>query len=348
MRKKGFTLVELLAVIAILAILVIIALPNVMGMFNTAKKNSFITECKNIYSSAQQSWMSDSVFGGKTQKYSKCKTCTDKKLDLSGRDNIDYYVEYDQSGSIVKFYVTDGTYQYRYDGRGLSKTDIRDVEVIADLPNGEGISISPSGLDTSKTVTIRTSMGSFSSTGTVREITADIIDDGYTYTYGRTGFAIADKNERDNIAILCVKMYFLNSNSYVRVYDSSNNLLVEVAGNKIPKERYSISRQYKLKDVDAIFELGMYDKEDLRIEASSDIVSLMESGTLDISIYQIMYTSETYNETINGPWVASNDPLVEKMETLMYSVNGYIIDGITFNNNTIDINWIPGGNVITR
>ena len=37
-NKKGFTLVELLAVIAILAILVIIALPNVMGMFNEAKK----------------------------------------------------------------------------------------------------------------------------------------------------------------------------------------------------------------------------------------------------------------------------------------------------------------------
>ena len=46
MKKKGFTLVELLAVIAILAILVIIALPNVMGMFNQAKKNSFSTEIK--------------------------------------------------------------------------------------------------------------------------------------------------------------------------------------------------------------------------------------------------------------------------------------------------------------
>ena len=31
--KKGFTLVELLAVIAILAILVIIALPNVINMY---------------------------------------------------------------------------------------------------------------------------------------------------------------------------------------------------------------------------------------------------------------------------------------------------------------------------
>lgn len=33
MNKKGFTLVELLAVIAILAILVIVAMPNVLGMF---------------------------------------------------------------------------------------------------------------------------------------------------------------------------------------------------------------------------------------------------------------------------------------------------------------------------
>ena len=34
MKNKGFTLVELLAVIAILALLVIIALPNVLKMFN--------------------------------------------------------------------------------------------------------------------------------------------------------------------------------------------------------------------------------------------------------------------------------------------------------------------------
>ena len=37
MNKKGFTLVELLAVIAILAILVIIALPNVLKMFKCGR-----------------------------------------------------------------------------------------------------------------------------------------------------------------------------------------------------------------------------------------------------------------------------------------------------------------------
>ena len=47
-KKKGFTLVELLAVIAILAILVIIALPNVINMYTKAQKEAFLTETKKI------------------------------------------------------------------------------------------------------------------------------------------------------------------------------------------------------------------------------------------------------------------------------------------------------------
>lgn len=36
--KKGFALIELLAVIAILAILVIIAIPNIIELYNKSKK----------------------------------------------------------------------------------------------------------------------------------------------------------------------------------------------------------------------------------------------------------------------------------------------------------------------
>ena len=60
-NRKGFTLVELLAVVAILSLLVIIALPNVMSMFNNAKKNAFATELKEVYKTAEQKWISDSV-----------------------------------------------------------------------------------------------------------------------------------------------------------------------------------------------------------------------------------------------------------------------------------------------
>ena len=51
--KKGFTLIELLAVISILAILIIIALPNIIKMFNEARKGTFETEVKTIYKQAK-------------------------------------------------------------------------------------------------------------------------------------------------------------------------------------------------------------------------------------------------------------------------------------------------------
>ena len=71
MKKKGFTLVELLAVIAILAILVIIALPNVMSMFNNARKNSFSTEAARIMQVAQQQSISDSIMSSGLHCYSR-------------------------------------------------------------------------------------------------------------------------------------------------------------------------------------------------------------------------------------------------------------------------------------
>ena len=64
MKKKGFTLVELLAVIAILAILVIVAMPNVLGMFNQAKANSFVTEVQKYMDTAKTSFMQNAMLNG--------------------------------------------------------------------------------------------------------------------------------------------------------------------------------------------------------------------------------------------------------------------------------------------
>ena len=66
-NRKGFTLVELLAVIAILAILVIIALPNVLNMYKKAQKEMFLTEAKKVYSEAEKKYLLNSI-SGKTSK----------------------------------------------------------------------------------------------------------------------------------------------------------------------------------------------------------------------------------------------------------------------------------------
>lgn len=102
-NNKGFTLVELLAVIAILAILVVIALPNVLDMFNSAKQNSFATEVQTIMKTAQQEYVLSS--GSKT-KFGSSASCTNK-LKLSG-ETMEYYVEFVE-GKIVGLMVKSTT-----------------------------------------------------------------------------------------------------------------------------------------------------------------------------------------------------------------------------------------------
>ena len=142
-KKYGFTLVELLAVIAILSILVIIALPNVMGMFKSAKKNSFITEIKEIYKTAESTWMSESMFNTNELSYSRCSSGCMHGLDLSGRTELEYYVKVNKSGKIVKLYATDGTFQYSYDGNDgeLDINDIKDVQEISLIGTNDIIDI---------------------------------------------------------------------------------------------------------------------------------------------------------------------------------------------------------------
>ncbi len=146
MNKKGFTLVELLAVIAILAILILIALPNVMSLFNEAKANSFTTELKNIYKSAQQQWMRDSMFDTNERVYARYNNgnCANE-LKLSGRNNIEYYIKINKGGKVIEYYATDGTYQYSYKGNDLEVENIKDVKEISKITNGRLVSVSCTG-----------------------------------------------------------------------------------------------------------------------------------------------------------------------------------------------------------
>ncbi len=53
MNKKGFTLVELLAVIALVAILSGLAVANVVASINNSKKNNFLMDAKRMVSKAE-------------------------------------------------------------------------------------------------------------------------------------------------------------------------------------------------------------------------------------------------------------------------------------------------------
>ena len=80
MKNKGFTLVELLAVIAILAILVIIALPNVLKMYNQSKKNIFLTEVKSALNESTNKYISENMKGN---KLNNINSLDETKLNLN-------------------------------------------------------------------------------------------------------------------------------------------------------------------------------------------------------------------------------------------------------------------------
>jgi prepilin-type N-terminal cleavage/methylation domain-containing protein len=60
MNKKGFTLVELLAVIVILAVIILVAINAVLPQMERARKNAFADEVMNYAKAAETKYVSDS------------------------------------------------------------------------------------------------------------------------------------------------------------------------------------------------------------------------------------------------------------------------------------------------
>ena len=104
-NRKGFTLVELLAVIAILAILVILALPNVMNMYVRAKKNTFLMEAQNMLKESTNKFIQDGISGTKTKTISNDKN----PLNLTG-EKLKYNVKLDNKGNITDYTISNGNY----------------------------------------------------------------------------------------------------------------------------------------------------------------------------------------------------------------------------------------------
>ena len=87
LNNKGFTLVELLAVIVILAVLALVAMPNVTSMMKQARKDSFTTEVISFTQYAETSYTTAQMSG--TEPKSADKSLI-KNVKV-GQINYDYY-----------------------------------------------------------------------------------------------------------------------------------------------------------------------------------------------------------------------------------------------------------------
>lgn len=111
MKKKGFTLVELLAVIAIIAVVVLLATPAVIALYNKARESSFKNEVETVKVELKKETFNSSLKGEVIPEvYS---SFGENQLDMDGR-KLDYYAEMNTNGSIKYLEVSDGQYYYQY------------------------------------------------------------------------------------------------------------------------------------------------------------------------------------------------------------------------------------------
>ncbi len=93
-NKKGFTLVELLAVIVILAIILAIAVPGITGIISTAKKGSFESDVKMIITGIEYKLLESTVNDGADKPVVHAAAVTDEtglaELANYGADPANY------------------------------------------------------------------------------------------------------------------------------------------------------------------------------------------------------------------------------------------------------------------
>ena len=224
MNKKGFTLVELLAVIAILALLVIIALPNVLSMFNNAKKDLFLTEAKNVFKESTKKYISDNMHNSNEGNI-YCKSETDSKnpLDMD-IGNTYYYIEKDNTGKTIKFvawnssgYVTkivgDNVMLNDVTGNNVSESSVKDITCNNVLTNLEVIS------KLTKTYTINANASA--ETSNKGKLTISIASSNTTDEFNKVKYIIYKKNNTEYVKIHETVLTNKSNNFTLNYYDES-------------------------------------------------------------------------------------------------------------------------------
>lgn len=120
MNKKGFTLVELLAVLVILGVIMMIAIPTMMSTLDNNKKKTYVSDAKRFATLAELQFKKSNE---------DVKTCT--MSITSCMDNDDY-------GYVKSYYlkdVNDGTITNDPDG-GSYNIDRSHIDILKVNTNG--------------------------------------------------------------------------------------------------------------------------------------------------------------------------------------------------------------------
>lgn len=126
-NRKGFTLVELLGVFAILGIIMLVAIPNVMGVLDKNKKNTYVQHAKQMVALAEYKMSSDPSLPKPTS--TQILVLTLGCLDASDIETGPEGNAYDLNQSFVAIW-NNGGYQYSVTIRENTKNGATGIALI--------------------------------------------------------------------------------------------------------------------------------------------------------------------------------------------------------------------------
>ena len=118
-KNKGFTLLEILAVIIVLAAITLITVPIVTNAVKSARKGSFKVSAQNLVKAADKYYGEHEFEMNKVVTFdfgkSDGKNETGEELSVSGKKPLSGKVVISKQGDIILADISDGTYYANYD-----------------------------------------------------------------------------------------------------------------------------------------------------------------------------------------------------------------------------------------
>lgn len=130
-NKKGFTLVELLAVIAILAILMLLITPQILDLFQQGKEHAFVLQAQSVYKTATEKYLTGAFQNPTPTSFCHVAGASgDQSLGMTFDDTTSYKVEISNTGDITSIIVYDQTYIFEAsNASGVKISEIKDNTV---------------------------------------------------------------------------------------------------------------------------------------------------------------------------------------------------------------------------
>ena len=152
-NKKGFTLVELLAVIVILAVIILIAVNAVLPQMNRARKNSFADEALNYLKAAETKYVEEAMNAGSSSGSETYTVSADLNGQYVSKSSTSGY-----KGKVILTIATTGTNAGNVTNKEVWLTDCNKYMLVAGDADSKG-----SNVVTYNSTEWGTAMGSLSS-----------------------------------------------------------------------------------------------------------------------------------------------------------------------------------------